>query len=548
MLIILSRETTDGAPQLRSAIAGLLKEEAVVLSKEPLENLAIKDLDEDTSKEDVLEALQTVAGEEHGIAPEAVKSLRAAYGGTRTAAVTLTASVAKNILAEHGKIKIGWVNCRIRRVERPMKCFNCWHCGHLSTKCTSAVDRSRVCIKCADDGHKAEECKKKELRCALCTENGNLENCPHVAGSTSDKKQRNFKVLQLNINHWEDAHDLLMQTVRELKPDLVMISEPYRHLGTQSWITDASGTTVIWACGNRSFQNITRDSAQEGFIRAKRDGIHFYNCYVPPSLTFDEFTDFLDRLTEDVKEHFPVTIAGDFNAWAIDWGSKKTNPRGQTLLEAMSSLDVVLLNSGEEPTFVRGEKSSIVDLTFMSSTLAKRNYSWRVSDIYTASDHRAILWEIFSNQKVAVTAKKTNSVGWRVGTFDPGSFSVALYDHPIAGVNATAKALNIMRKVSKACDATMTRKRTTNRDPPVYWWNETIAVLRKECNAARRSSERHRERLNFKELEMKYRKARRKLSKAIKHSKRQCWSELLAEVENDPWGRPYKVVMTQLKS
>ncbi|XP_015119320.1 uncharacterized protein LOC107042687 [Diachasma alloeum] len=184
MLITLSKEATDGAPQLRSAIPGLLKEEAVVLSKEPLENLEIKDLDEDTSKEDVLEALQKVDGEENAIALEAVKSLRIAYGGTRTASVTLTASAAKKILGEHGKIKIGWVNCRIRRVERPMKCFKCWHYGHLATKCTSAVDRSRVCVKCAEDGHKAKECTKKELRCALCTENGNLQNYAHVAGST----------------------------------------------------------------------------------------------------------------------------------------------------------------------------------------------------------------------------------------------------------------------------------------------------------------------------------------------------------------------------
>ncbi|XP_015113967.1 uncharacterized protein LOC107039043 [Diachasma alloeum] len=214
----------------------------------------------------------------------------------------------------------------------------------------------------------------------------------------------------------------------------------------------------------------------------------------------------------------------------------------------MGSLDVVSLHSGNEPTFIRGEASSIVDLTFVSTTLAKRNCSWRVTDIYTASEHRAILWETCSDQRVALVAKKTNSAGWRVSTFDPGSYSAALDDRPISGSSATEKARSIMKRVAAACDATMTRKRTTNRHPPVYWWNETIAILRKKCNAARRLSQRGQKKPYFEELHIRYKKARRKPSKAIKFSKKQSWSELLDEVERDPWGRPYKVVMTRLKS
>ncbi|XP_015120839.1 uncharacterized protein LOC107043740 [Diachasma alloeum] len=182
MLIILSRKTIDGAPQLRSGIAGLLGEEAEVLSKGPLEDLEIKDLDEDATKKDILEALQKAAGEEYVIAPEAIKSLRNAYGGTLTASVTLAATTAKKILGEHGKIRIGWVNCRIRRVERPIKCFKYWHYGHLATKCRSTVNRSKLCVKCAEDGHKAKDCKKEPWY-ALCTENDNSENCAHIAGS-----------------------------------------------------------------------------------------------------------------------------------------------------------------------------------------------------------------------------------------------------------------------------------------------------------------------------------------------------------------------------
>lgn len=39
-----------------------------------------------------------------------------------------------------------------------------------------------------------------------------------------------MKILQLNLNHCEAAQDLLMQTTRELRIDLVLIAEPYKHL------------------------------------------------------------------------------------------------------------------------------------------------------------------------------------------------------------------------------------------------------------------------------------------------------------------------------
>ena len=42
--------------------------------------------------------------------------------------------------------------------------------------------------------------------------------------------------------------------------------------------------------------------------------------------------------------------------------------------------------------------------------------------------------------------------------------------------------------------------------------------------------------------------ARSKFTKAMKHSKRQCWTELLEVVDEDPWENPYKVVMTRPKS
>ena len=108
----------------------------------------------------------------------------------------------------------------------------------------------------------------------------------------------------------------------------------------------------------------------------------------------EDFEVVLDRLVADIKNRSPVAIVGDCHTWAVEWASKKTKKRGHALLEAFSLLHLKLLNNGKKPTFVRGEASSMIDLTFVSSGLAKGNNCWEMSDIYTQSDHRAITWRV----------------------------------------------------------------------------------------------------------------------------------------------------------
>ncbi|XP_026479806.1 uncharacterized protein LOC113386230 [Ctenocephalides felis] len=296
------------------------------------------------------------------------------------------------------------------------------------------------------------------------------------------------------MNHCEAAHDLLMQTVRDMKIDVALLSELYKHLTDWPWETDSTTKAVIWSCGKFCFQNVVNNS-NAGFVAASLDGIHLYSCYAPPSLSLPDFVDFLDRLVEDAKRHHPVAIAGDFNAWAVDWGSRKTNARGKALLEAFNALDVVLLNSGDKPTFEKGSASSIIDLTFVSNSLVRGICNWEVLDIYTASDHNAIIWEISTDRNIRRHAKISKAIG-----------------------------------------------------QSVHWWTEEISSLRKECLKKRRISQRGYSLSNSAQLVVEYKQARRQLNKAIKDSKVRCWKELLDEVEENPWGRPYKTVMSRLKS
>ncbi|GBP63497.1 hypothetical protein EVAR_49551_1 [Eumeta japonica] len=197
LLIILSKQNKDNDLGLQTTIADLLKEEATLISKGPQEDIEIRDLDNTTTKEDILAALQKMTGEDYQNSLDAIRSLRSAYRSTQTASMTLTEPVAQRMLGDHGEIRIDWINCRIRAV----------------------VVRNR----------------------------------------------------------------------------------------------------------------------EDGFVAAWVNGIRFYSCYAPPSLFMEQFSEFLDRFTEDARQYFPLAIADDFNSWSVDWGSKFPNTRGKVLLEAMAT-------------------------------------------------------------------------------------------------------------------------------------------------------------------------------------------------------------------
>ncbi|KAG7196378.1 hypothetical protein KM043_000026, partial [Ampulex compressa] len=83
--------------------------------------------------------------------------------------------------------------------------------------------------------------------------------------------------------------------------------------------------------------------------------------------------------------------------------------------------------------------------------------------------------------------------------------------------------------------------------PPVYWWDQDIAQVRRECLKARRLHQRARNGPRYEELTAAYESKRKELKVAIRKAKRRCWQSFCEEVDRDPWGRPYKAVMHRIK-
>lgn len=354
-----------------------------------------------------------------------------------------------------------------------------------------------------------------------------------------------MRIIQLNTNHCEAAQDLLKQTVRERKVDIVLLSEPYKNMQNSDWISDRSRKATIWTCGNLAFQNT--NAQHTGFARAKIQGIFFYSCYAPPSWTHEQFQKMLDELVADATTRTPVVIAGDFNAWAMEWGSRYTNARGRALLETLALLQVELLNDGKVSTFRRAGTSSTIDLTFASSSLC-RVTKWWVSEHYTQSDHQAIMLEIRPKQNRRRQHHRPTGPKWRDSAFDKDVFEDVLSSSGIGNGSADQLAQDLHDTMAKACDASMPRRTLPKRGMPCYWWNDNINNLRSQCLGARRRMQRARGSADFSRLLEDFKNLRKYLKQAIQKSKKECFKQLCEEADTNPWGTAYKVVMKKLKS
>lgn len=182
LLIVLNKESSARALELRSQFEGALGESATVQSKVQEADLEIRDLEEDATKEEISAALQRALGSDYSATERSLRSLRKAFGGTQTAVIRLVVPAARKLLGT-GTIRVGWCSCRIREVVRPLKCFRCWKFGHLSRNCKSSVDRARDCIKCGNAGHKVAECTES-AKCVICAEVGDGAPTDHIAGSS----------------------------------------------------------------------------------------------------------------------------------------------------------------------------------------------------------------------------------------------------------------------------------------------------------------------------------------------------------------------------
>jgi len=172
----------------------------------------------------------------------------------------------------------------------------------------------------------------------------------------------------------------------------------------------------------------------------------------------------------------PKVIAGDFNAWAVEWGSRTSSTRGRAVIDAMGMLDLILLNDGRKPTFNNDRGTSFIDVTFVSSGLVDNN-NWMVHDVMTLSDHGLISFSLSPEGMPRRRQSRTAGKAWDTRKIDEAMLAYQINSLEIPNVDAESMAAGLMNMLGRICDATMPRKNKVQRKPPVYWWSASLSQL-----------------------------------------------------------------------
>ncbi|XP_025271322.1 uncharacterized protein LOC112639962 [Camponotus floridanus] len=180
----------------------------------------------------------------------------------------------------------------------------------------------------------------------------------------------------------------------------------------------------------------------------------------------------------------------------------------------MEEINLLLVNSGNTPTCTRQQRNSIVDLTWATPKILGRIEKWTVEDtVLSLSDHNYITYSINIGKRTSIPVVPTStSRRWKTDNMDEELFEEA---------------------IEWSCHSYISQDTTIVND--VEWIDKTIA------QAADLSMK------ELSELAKLYKEAKKELSQAIYNAKENSWKELIREIDKDPWGISYKLVMNKLK-
>lgn len=185
VLLELGRGTKD-VQAFADAVKITVGDAGTVRSLLPRVTLEFLDLDSITTKEEVEEALQRELREKADDTKVTVSNPN--RRGQIMAFVEMNEQEAEKLL-QTARIRVGWINSRIRRRIYVTRCFKCIGYGHQARDC-KGPDRSGLCYKCGKEGHKGASCTE-QLQCVLCTGlQENPESLNHVPGSGACKSFR----------------------------------------------------------------------------------------------------------------------------------------------------------------------------------------------------------------------------------------------------------------------------------------------------------------------------------------------------------------------
>ena len=158
--------------------------------------------------------------------------------------------------------------------------------------------------------------------------------------------------------------------------------------------------------------------------------------------------------------------------------------------EMVARNDLIVLNRGGDFRFRRGVGGSIINLTIAAPRLASRIGDWCVLEVITLSDHQCIEFSIQerSHPVNTVRGSKVRSPSWNTKRLGKDKHREHLEETRLIddlGWARSAESLEdtvraVRRKVIVACDQSMSRRGHRRTGDLMYWWSDLIGEVERD--------------------------------------------------------------------
>lgn len=212
---------------------------------------------------------------------------------------------------------------------------------------------------------------------------------------------------------------------------------------------------------------------------------------------------------------------------------------------------MIVANEGKTTTFRRpGCEGTIPDITLVSEEYAKKIENWKVLEIYTGSDHQYIAFNLKSSTPKIKKRERRGTHIWKAAKLNKEELIVEIdkrMDEMKPDGQSEDWAKHTMKVIAHGCNKSMPKiMGSKSQKEAVYWWNESIAESRRTCLKYRRKYTRARKRGAAENERQEYKDARKLLRSEIYKSKKGTWEELRNDVNKNPFGLGYQIVMKKL--
>ena len=190
--------------------------------------------------------------------------------------------------------------------------------------------------------------------------------------------------------------------------------------------------------------------------------------------------------------------------------------------------DLIVLNQERDFTFRQGAGGSLINLTFSAPRLASRIVDWCILQVITLSDHQCIEFSIRERSHPVNTGRGGKGRSpWSTRRLSKDRLHKHLAETRLIDELGWAKSAGssedtvraARRKVVAACDHSMPRRGHGHTGDSMYWWNNQLSVLHRECLAVRRRFTRSK---GGSLLHEAWEKSKSSLRQSIKKSRLQC--------------------------